>query len=658
MSNKELSVKKRNGLIQPLMLDKLHLMVEEACRGLSGVSVSQVEMNSHIQFYDGITTDEIQQILIKSASDLISLDAPNYQYVAARLLLFSIRKQVYGGSEMPHLIDHINKCVELNVYDSEIYQKYNKEEIENANSFIDHERDFIFTYAALKQAVDKYLCQDRDEGIVYETPQFMYIMIALVGFADYDKDKRMSYVKRFYDVISTHKINLPTPVMASVRTPEKQYSSCTLLECDDTLDSICAVDWAMRRYVANKSGIGLDPSRVRSLKSKIRGGKVLSTGKVKYIQAYEKSLESVHQGGLRKGSMTCFVNIWDKEIEKIIELKNETGNEEDSARNIDYAVKMSRLFYQRFINNQDISLFCPNDVPGLIEVFGLDGFDELYEQYEKDESIKRLTVNCQDLIVRFFNSRNDTGRYYIMNIDHCNTHSSFLDKINMSNLCVAGDTKIKIKNVYPLYNDVGEIFDWRVFEEEVEIQELGDIIEDRIYNITHYCADGLREYDDTVAPPLQVLSYDFEKGEDVWRNITAFAETSPNAKVMRITDEKSGNSLVLTPEHKIYTVNKGYIEAGNITPYDMLLFTDGNSERLKIESLEEEIPVYDITVEETHNFYANDILVHNCMEITLPTVPIQHIDDIGTISKVKVKAPKSKVNEFNRFLKTTGGYLL
>lgn len=543
MSNQEIQVKKRNGMIQPLMLEKLHLMVEEACKGLSGVSVSQVEMNSHIQFYDGITTEKIQKILIKSASDLISLESPNYQYVAARLLLFSIRKEIYGGHTIPHLKDHIDTCVKLGVYDSEIYDKYSLEEIEKANGFVDHNRDFIFTYSGLKQAVDKYLCQDRSDGTLYETPQFMYIMIALIGFSNYPKNVRMNYVKRFYDTISNHKINLPTPVMASVRTPEKQYSSCTLLECDDTLDSICATDWAMRRYVANKSGIGLDPSRVRSIKSKIRKGKTLSTGKVKYIQAYEKSLESVHQGGLRKGSMTCFVNIWDKEIQKILELKTETGNDEDSARNIDYAVKMSRLFYERFINNQEISLFCPNDVPGLIDAFGLDEFDALYQQYENDESINRITVNCQELIIQFLNSRNDTGRYYVMNIDHCNAHSSFLDKVNMSNLCVAGDTKITIEFYYGKDR----------VTKTISIKNLDGYIDDPNYK------------------DLKVLSYDIETGEQKWAPIIAFVETSPKAKVMRITDEESGKSIVVTPEHQVFTKNRGYVMAKDLTVTDELV---------------------------------------------------------------------------------------
>lgn len=645
MIKEDLTVKKRNGSIEPLMLDKLHRMVEEACKNLSGVSTSLVEMHSGIQFYDGISTDDIQKVLIKSASDLISLEAPNYQFVAARLLLFSIRKQVYGGTLMlPHLEDHINRCVDLRVYDADIYKYYSKEEIDLANSYIDHDRDFIFTYAGLKQAADKYLCQDRSDGTIYETPQYMYIMIALTGFAMYPKNVRMSYIKRFYDAISKHKINLPTPVMASVRTEDKQYASCCLIEIDDDLDSICASDWAMRRYVAGKSGVGQDISRVRSIKSKIRGGKALSTGKIKYIQAYEKSLDSVNQNGLRKGSMTMYVNIWDKEIEKILELKTETGNDEDSARNIDYGIKMSRLFYERFINNQEISLFCPNDVPGLHDAFGLETFDQLYVQYEQDETIPKVVVKCQDLIIQFFNSRSDTGRYYIMNIDHCNTHSSFLDKINMSNLCVSGDTLIKIR--YPDFkvDERGNVYDWQMIQEEIEIQNLKE------------------HFNDIKVPlPVQVLSFDFDANESTWANISNFAETSPSSNVIKVIDNNTGKSIVVTPEHMIYTRNRGYVKAKDLLETDHLVFDSGevlNENGITLEYLNDPIPVYDITVDDTQNFFANGILIHNCVEITLPTVPIVHIDDVGTTTKVKVKVPKNKVNEFNTYMKNNAGYIL
>jgi len=436
MIQEKLTVKKRNGNIEPLMLDKLHLMVEEACKGLSGVSASQVEMNSGIQFYDGITTEDIQEILIKSASDLISLDAPNYQYVAARLLLFSIRKKIYGGRiDIPHLSEHIRRCVDLGVYDAEILSYYTEDELDRINSFIDHDRDFLFTYAGFRQVVDKYLVQDRSDKTLYETPQFMYIMIALTGFANYPKEKRMFYVKRYYDAISKHKINIPTPVMAGVRTNLRQFSSCTLLDCGDSLESIIATDSAMMRYVANRAGIGLNVGRIRGIKSKIRNGEIVHTGLVPIIRKFQSSLESCHQGGLRKGSATVHCPIWHQEIEDIIVLKNNKGNEETRARNLDYSIVISKLFYERFISNGKITLFSPHNVPELYESFGTPYFDELYVRYENDKSIPKKEVSAQELIIALLNERSETGRIYILNIDHANEHSSFKDKIEMSNLC-------------------------------------------------------------------------------------------------------------------------------------------------------------------------------------------------------------------------------
>jgi ribonucleoside-diphosphate reductase alpha chain len=428
---------KRNGAIESLDLDKLHLMVEEACKDLAGVSASQVEMQSGIQFYDGITTGEIQEILIKSASDLISLNHPNYQYVAARLLLFSIRKSLYGGRiELPHLIDHINKTIELDFYDSEILDLYTQEELNVANGFINHDRDYLFTYAGLKEIVDKYLVQDRSTKRVYETPQYMYMLVSLVTFSRYPKETRMSYVKRYYDAISKHKINIPTPIMAGVRTKKKQYASCTLLDCGDSLESIIATKSALMRYVSAKSGIGLNVGRLRGLGSKIRNGEVVHTGIVPFIKSFEGDLNSCSQGGLRKGSATLFFPIWHQEIKELIVLKNEKGNDENRARSLDYAVSISKLFYERYIKNEEITLFSPHDVPGLYDAFGTDKFDDLYVHYERDESIPKKTVSAQELILEILNERSDTGRIYILNIDHANSHSPYLKTIRMSNLCV------------------------------------------------------------------------------------------------------------------------------------------------------------------------------------------------------------------------------
>ena len=429
-------VKKRDGRIESLDLDKMHLMVEEATKGLAGVSASQVEMKSGIQFYDGITTQEIQEILIRSASDLIDLNHPNYQFVAARLLLFALRKSLYGKMrELPHLESHITSCTNIDVYDKNIFLKYSKEEIDKANSFIDHDRDFLFTYAGLRQVADKYLVQDRSNGGVYETPQFMYIMIALTIFAEYPKETRLDYVRRYYNAISKHKLNIPTPIMAGVRTPLRQFASCVLVDVDDTLDSIFSSDMAIGKYVAQRAGIGINAGRIRGINSKIRGGEVQHTGVVPFLKKFESTVRCCTQNGIRGGSATVHFPIWHQEIEDIIVLKNNKGTEDNRVRKLDYSIQISKIFYERFIQDKEITLFSPHDVPGLYESFGTDRFDELYCSYESDPNVPSKRVRAQGLILDLLKERAETGRVYIMNIDHCNSHSSFKDKVNMSNLC-------------------------------------------------------------------------------------------------------------------------------------------------------------------------------------------------------------------------------
>jgi len=449
-------VVKRNGRIELLDLDKMHLMVEEACKGLAGVSASQVEMTSGIQFYDGISTKEIQEILIRSASDLIDLEHPNYQYVAARLLLFSIRKDLYGKQRsLPDLETQIINCVNGEIYDSEIFTKYSKEEISKVNTFIDHERDLLFTYAGLRQVVDKYLVQDRSSGKVYETPQFMYMMIALTIFAEYPKETRLNYVKRYYDAISKHKINIPTPIMAGVRTPLRQFASCVLVDVDDSLDSIFSSDMAIGRYVAQRAGIGINAGRIRGINAKIRGGEVQHTGVVPFLKKFEATVRCCTQNGIRGGSATVHFPIWHQEIEDIIVLKNNKGTEDNRVRKLDYSIQFSKLFYERFIQDREISLFSPHDVPGLYDAFGTDRFDSMYESYERDQSIPRKTVRAQELILDILKERAETGRIYIMNIDHSNSHSSFKDKVEMSNLCQ--EITLPTYPINHIDDEVGEI---------------------------------------------------------------------------------------------------------------------------------------------------------------------------------------------------------
>ena len=435
MSN-GITVKKRDGSIERLDLDKLHVMVEEACKDLAGVSASQVEINSGIQFYDGITTAEIQEILIRSASDLIDLENPNYQFVAARLLLFAIRKQLCGRrEEIIALKDHIKRCVDLGVYDAEVLTKYTEVEIDKIDTFINHDRDYLFTYAGLRQVVDKYLVQDRSSSKIFELPQFMYALISMTIFAEYPQETRLSYVKRYYDAISKHRINIPTPIMAGVRTPLRQFASCVLVDVDDTLDSIFSSDMAIGRYVAQRAGIGINAGRIRGINSKIRGGEVSHTGVVPFLKKFEATVRCCTQNGIRGGSATVHFPIWHQEIQDILVLKNNKGTEDNRVRKLDYSIQLSKIFYERFIQDSEITLFSPHDVPGLYDAFGTDTFDNLYAVYEKDTTIPKKTVKAQELILSLLKERAETGRIYIMNIDHCNSHSSYKDQITMSNLC-------------------------------------------------------------------------------------------------------------------------------------------------------------------------------------------------------------------------------
>ncbi len=440
MNGNGLSIVKRDGSKENLNLDKIHKMVEAACDGINGVSASQVEMSANLSFYDGVTTQEIQDTLIKSASDLISLDTPNYQYVAARLLLFAIRKDVFNtkwkdSKIYPSLKDIVERNIEIGVYDKELISYYDDEEWSKLNSYLNHNRDLMFAYAGLRQVVDKYLVQDRSSGKLYESPQFMYILISAVLFKDYPKETRLNYVKRYYDAISQFKINIPTPVMAGVRTPLRQFASCVLVDSDDTLPSIFSSDMAIGRYVAQRAGIGINAGRIRGINSKIRGGEVQHTGVIPFLKKFESTVRCCTQNGVRGGSATVHFPIWHQEIEDIIVLKNNKGTEDNRVRKLDYSIQLSKLFYERFIKDEDITLFSPHDVPDLYDAFGTDKFDELYEKYERAYSIPKKKVSARILFMDMLKERAETGRIYIQNIDHSNSHSSFLDKVNMSNLC-------------------------------------------------------------------------------------------------------------------------------------------------------------------------------------------------------------------------------
>ena len=432
-----IQIKKRDGSVEPLDINKIHFVVEEATDGLTGTSASQIEMTANIQFYDGMSTEEIQEILIKSANDLITLENPNYQYAAARLLLYPIYKETFGQYNPVPITKIIDRNIASGVYDANIKEKYSDTELKQLNKYIKHNRDENFTYAGLRQIVDKYLVQDRSTGEIYESPQVMYMMIAATLFADYPKETRMSYVRKYYDATSLFKINIPTPVMAGVRTPLRQFASCVLVDTDDTLDSIFSSDMAIGRYTAQRAGIGINAGRIRAINSKIRGGEVAHTGLIPFLKKFESTVRCCTQNGVRGGNATTHFPLWHYEIDDILVLKNNKGTEDNRVRRLDYSIQLNKTMYERLLSDGDITLFSPHDVPDLYEAFyaDQDKFTELYEKYERKTSLRKRKVKAMELFSALVKERAETGRIYIMNVDHANTHSSFKDTVYMSNLC-------------------------------------------------------------------------------------------------------------------------------------------------------------------------------------------------------------------------------
>ena len=439
-TEEHMQVQKRSGQLEDINIDKLHKVVQYACDGITGVSPSEVEINSQIQLYTGITSTDIQETLIKSAADLISEETPNYQYVAGRLINYHLRKQVYGVFAPPCLCDIIDKNVKKGFYDREVLISYTKDEIDELSNYIRHDRDEGLTYAAMEQFRGKYLVQNRATGEIFETPQVAYTMIAMTLFSKYDKETRLQYVKAYYDAISTFEISLPTPVMAGVRTPQRQFSSCVLIEADDSLDSINATTSAIVKYVSQKAGIGIGAGSIRAIGSPIRSGDATHTGVIPFYKLFQSAVKSCSQGGVRGGAATLYYPIWHAEIEDMLVLKNNKGTEENRVRHMDYGVQFNKLMYERLLTGGNITLFSPHDVPGLYETFfqDQDKFKEIYECAERNTRIKKKTIKAMDLFSAFATERKDTGRIYLMNVDHANTHSSFREDvapIKQSNLC-------------------------------------------------------------------------------------------------------------------------------------------------------------------------------------------------------------------------------
>ena len=431
-----MKVKKRDGGSENFNIEKINKVIRWAIEGIDGVSLSEIEINAKLNLSDNIPTKEIHKVIIESAANLISIEKPNYQYVAARLQNYQLRKDVWGGKTPPRLIDVVSEGIANKIYDPIILEKYTKEELNKLGEYIDHDRDFIFTYAGIKQLCDKYLIKNRITDEIYETPQFAYILIAAYAFANYSKEVRLNYITKFYDAISKHKINLPTPIMAGVRTNSKSYASCCLIGVNDNKESITASGTAVSIATASRCGIGIDISKIRAIGAPVRNGEVIHTGVIPFLKIYESSVKAWQQNGLRGGSATANIQWWHYEIEDVVVLKNNAGTDDNRVRKLDYTVGMSKLFYDRVIKNETVTLFNPHDVPHLFDAWGTSKFNKIYEECESDRKIKmKKKVSARKLFSLIVKERVETGRIYILNVDTANEHSSWSDKITMSNLC-------------------------------------------------------------------------------------------------------------------------------------------------------------------------------------------------------------------------------
>lgn len=597
MSNSNMNIVniiKRNKEIEPFQVEKITKVIQWATEGITNVSLVDIEINAKLNLRDGISSKEIHQVLIQSANELISEENPNYQYVAANLLNYQLRKEVWGSINPPKLYDFIQKVIKNNFYDPEIINWYSEKEINKLGDKIDHNRDFLFTYAGIKQLCDKYLIQNRKTEEIYETPQFAYMLISMTAFKNYANGERLDLVKRAYDAFSKHKINLPTPVMAGVRSKMRSYASCCLVDVDDSMDSIFAGNSAVAHATSRRYGIGINLGRMRAIGAKVRGGDVIHTGVIPFLKVFEATVKSCQQNGIRGGGATVNFPIWHFEIEDILQLKNNSGSDDTRVRKMDYSIGFSKLFYERYKNKQNITLFSPHEVKDLYQLFGHPEFDDLYRKYENDPKIEmKKVISAKDLFETFFiKQRLETGRIYVMNVDHANDHGSWLDDVKTSNLCVAPETEITIKN------------------------EKGYVVYPKIYSL-------------------------LDKEVEVWNgknwSKTKIIKTGTNQKLLKVEIEDNSNncykSIYVTEYHKFYLHDGTEVRTVELKRGDKLL-----SWKLGHSGCENDIIMnivdenrYDDTYccnePEENKVVFNGILTGNCQEVTHPLIPLKTLDD-------------------------------
>jgi ribonucleotide reductase alpha subunit len=579
-----INVVKRHGGTEPLDYEKINKVLLWATENVKHVSASTIAMNAKLQLHDNITTKEIHKVLIQSASSLISETEPNYQYVAANLANYLLRKEVFESVDnLPHIKDVIQKNIDLGVYDSVVLENYTSDELDKLNKLIKHQRDYNFTYAGIQQLIDKYLLKHRKTGVLYETPQYMFMLIAMTLFADVKKEERINKIHSFYNDISLLKINLPTPVMSGVRTPSRTYSSCTLIDVDDTLDSIIASNGAVTRYTASKAGIGLNFGRIRALGDSIRNGEVVHTGVIPFLKHFEAATKSTTQNGVRGGNSTTHFPFWHKEIEDILVLKNNKGATENRVRGMDYSIQFNRLFYKRVVENGNITLFSPGDSPTLYELFFKDNdkFEELYVRLENNKNIKKSVIGARELFNSYIQERIGTGRIYLFNTDHVNTHSSFKDSVTMSNLCVAPETKILTDQGYITIGDNAgkEVNVWNGEE----------------FSTTTIVKTGENQ---------KLIKISFSNGQTIecTEYHKFYLETSDD-----INKEVRANELQVSDVIQRYVIDGEIISGVTVT---------------KIEDLGRTDDTYCVNEPKRHKVIFNGIITGNCQEITLPTTPI------------------------------------
>lgn len=627
-----INVVKRSGEVEPLMLEKWQAQIAKVCSGIADVSQSMIEIKASPNFYDGITTQEIDEITLRAIVNLIDVETNpdignvNYQYVAGKQRLSMLRKNVYGQYTPPHLYDIVKKNVEVGLYTPELLEWYTEDEWNKMNSIIEHNKDENYSYAAIEQLVEKYLVKNRATGQVYETPQVRYMVAAATVFhAEEPGNVRMKYVKDYYHAASDGLFTLATPVLAGLGTPTKQFSSCVLIKTDDNLDSIFASGELMAKYASKRAGIGFEMGRMRTLGSPIRNGEILHTGAIPFLKKWYGDLRSCSQGGIRNASCTVYYPIWNLQFQDLIVLKNNQGTDETRVRHMDYAVVLSALFWRRFKNKENITFFDPNDVPDLYEAFYTDDtkFEELYTKYEKKKSLRKMVMSAEEVFKNgVLKERTDTGRIYIMNTDNVMAQGPFDPKyhpIYQSNLCcITGDTLVTLKN-----STTGEVMNISV---------------DKLCNDTAFDA-AFEKFGDWL-----IKSYD--STGIVWEEMSNIFYTKHETAFVHISFENTNSSVLkCTTDHRVFTRNRGYVEAAQLIPHeDVLLDMDGNERSdfvLSTVQTSSAIPVYDITVPDTQCFFANGILVHNC-EIVLPTKPFNRIDPEKKLIRVK----KTNTDEF------------